>query len=128
MDEDYHDKKHKILGSFLLIGIIYPITYDLIQAWRTGFVDYTSDIWNWIDILYNGSCAVLFGLHMFGDPFDQANKGALQTVVFLGMGKTLFFLRLFHGLSPIVTMLINVIADLKVFIFFFLILVVLFSL
>ena len=49
-------------------------------------------------------------------------------VLFLGMSKTFFFLRLFNNLSPIVTMLINVISDLKVFIFVFMILILFFSL
>ena len=49
-------------------------------------------------------------------------------VVFLGTGKTFFFLRIFDKFSPIVTMLTNVISDLKIFIMFFSILILMFAL
>ena len=43
------------------------------------------------------------------------------------MGKTFFYLRIFENLSPIVTMLINVLYDLKVFLLFFFILIFMFA-
>jgi hypothetical protein len=49
-------------------------------------------------------------------------------IVFLALIKTFFFLRIFTALSPIVTMLTNVIYDLRIFLFFYGILIVLFSL
>ena len=49
-------------------------------------------------------------------------------VVILALIKTFFFLRIFESLSPIVTMLQNVIYDLRIFLLFYTILLVLFSL
>ena len=91
-------------------------------------MDYLSDIWNYIDIMYNIMCMTLFIIHQAGDPLGHGTKAVLQMVLFLGMSKTFFFLRLFNKLSPIVTMLMNVIYDLRVFILFFMILILFFSL
>lgn len=49
-------------------------------------------------------------------------------VVIMALVKTFFFLRIYDLLSPIVTMLTTVIIDLKIFMFFFMILIALFSL
>ena len=65
---------------------------------------------------------------MIYSPFEFAVKLTMSVVIFLGMGKTFFFLRIFESLSPIVTMLTCVISDLKIFMLFFLILIVMFSL
>ena len=65
---------------------------------------------------------------MVYSPFEFVVKLAMSVVIFLGMGKTFFFLRIFESLSPIVTMLTCVIQDLKIFMLFFLILIVMFSL
>lgn len=46
----------------------------------------------------------------------------------LALMKTFFFLRIFNALSPIVTMLTSVIYDLRIFLFFYTILILLFSL
>lgn len=49
-------------------------------------------------------------------------------IIVLALIKTFFFLRIFDALSPIVTMLTNVIYDLRIFLFFYAILIGLFSL
>ena len=51
----------------------------------------------------------------------------MSIVIFLGMSKTFFFMRIFDRLSPLVTMLSNVIVDLLPFMFFFFILMLMFS-
>lgn len=48
-------------------------------------------------------------------------------IVLLLIVKTFFFLRIFPTLTPIVVMLTNVIWDLKIFLFFYTILILLFS-
>jgi len=52
----------------------------------------------------------------------------MMIILFLGLIKTFFFLRIFDALSPIVTMLTNVIYDLRIFLLFYGILIFLFSL
>lgn len=55
-------------------------------------------------------------------------KTILIIVIFLLLVKTFFFMRIFRSFSYIVTMIINVVIDLQVFLLFFAILVVMFSL
>lgn len=55
-------------------------------------------------------------------------KTILIIVIFLLLIKTFFFMRIFRSFSYIVTMIINVVIDLQVFLLFFTILVVMFSL
>ena len=66
-------------------------------------------------------------LHSIYSPLELRCKITMMIVVFLGMGKTFFYLRIFDGLSPIVTMLARVIKDLQAFLLFFMILIVMFS-
>ena len=61
-------------------------------------------------------------------PEDTICKILMITIILLAVMKTFFYLKIFGSLSPIVTMLTNVIYDLKVFMFFYIILIVLFSL
>jgi len=49
-------------------------------------------------------------------------------IIFLGLLRTFTFLKIVAALSPIVTMLTNVVYDLRIFLFFYVILTVLFSL
>ena len=49
-------------------------------------------------------------------------------IILLAIIKTFFYLKIFGALSPIVTMLTNVIYDLRIFMLFYIILIVLFSL
>jgi hypothetical protein len=48
-------------------------------------------------------------------------------VIFIGLLKTFFFMRIKMNFSYIVTMILNVVSDLKVFLLFFMILIVMFS-
>jgi len=55
-------------------------------------------------------------------PFTPGNKIVMLLVIFLQLLRTFKYLRIFRSFSPIVTMLLNVIWDLKqfMFIYFFL--------
>lgn len=65
---------------------------------------------------------------MFMGAFELLPKILMTVIIILALNKTFFFLRIFESLSPIVTMLTNVIYDLRIFLLFYTILVVLFSL
>jgi uncharacterized protein YqhQ len=43
----------KYLERLLIIVVIYPITYDSIQLYRTGFKEYLSQPQNYSDLIYN---------------------------------------------------------------------------
>lgn len=36
----------------MLVGILYPMFYDLVQLYKSGFVVYFSDVNNYADFLY----------------------------------------------------------------------------
>ena len=92
-----------------------------------GFKNYFTQPWNYLDILLISTGILNIILHTLYDPLLIGCKITISFVGFLGMGKTFFYLRIFENLSPIVTMLINVLYDLKVFLLFFFILIFMFA-
>ena len=92
-----------------------------------GLEDYFTDLGNYADLVYIfGSVAMAF-VHMV-DPYSFNSKLLMSIIVCLAIRRTFNFLRIFSVLSPIVTMLNNVIWDLRIFLTFYFILVLLFSL
>lgn len=61
-------------------------------------------------------------------PFTVAARANMILVVFMLLMKTFFFLRIFENMSYIVTMLRNVVYDLRIFLLFYAIITTLFSL
>ena len=109
------------------MGIIYPFLYESRSAILDGFRNYFTQPWNYLDILLISTGILNVILHSMYDPLEVQCKITISFVGFLGMGKTFFYLRIFENLSPIVTMLINVLYDLKVFLLFFFILIFMFA-
>lgn len=107
------DDQDKHLYSYLLgLGIIYPALYDFTQMLRTGF-DYFLDFWNYADMIYIWSSIANIVLQNVYSPFDLTCKILMIIIILLALVKTFFFLRIFSQLSPIVTMLTNVVYDLR---------------
>ena len=93
---------------------------------RAGPAEYLSDPQNYADLLYiYGSVANIFIQLRLG-PFHIVSKIFMVIIVLLLISKTFFFLRIFPTLTPIVVMIQNVIYDLRIFLFFYLILIALF--
>lgn len=111
----------------LIIGTTYPVLYDVVQITRIGFLEYFSDFWNYIDFVYMFSSIAQVVLHSMYSPHDSICKTTMTVVLFLGMGKTFFFLRIFEKFSPIVTMLSFVIKDLIPFSIIYFILCLMFA-
>jgi hypothetical protein len=112
----------------LAVGVLYPALYDWTQMYRSGLSEYFSDFWNYTDCLYIwSSIGNIICQNMVG-PFSLISKMLMIIIIVVALIKTFFFLRIFDALSPIVTMLTNVIYDLRIFLFFYAILIVLFSL
>ena len=78
-------------------------------------------------MLYIWSSIAQVVLHTILSPYALICKLTMFVVVFLGMVKTFFYLRIFDDLSPIVTMIARVVRDLGVFMLFFVILIIMFS-
>ena len=96
--------------------------------YRSGPAEYFSDAWNYADLLYIWSSIGNIVAQNLSGPFALISKLLMIIIIMLALVKTFFFLRIFDALSPIVTMLTNVIYDLRIFLFFYTILIVLFSL
>jgi len=97
------------MGFLLLAGIIYPFIYETLQMYQIGFKDYFSDLGNYVDLLYIwGSVAMTF-IHITISPYIFVSKILMAFIVTLAIRRTFHFLRIFSKLSPIVTMLNNVI-------------------
>lgn len=117
------------LSLALLAGILYPALYETIQMFKNGFLDYITDTGNWIDLVYIGGSIIMSQLHRAEPgPYHFVGKLFMIVVVILAIRRTFTFLRIFRDLSPIVTMLTNVIWDLRIFLCFYVILLTLFSL
>ena len=111
----------------LIIGTAYPLLYDIVQLFRLGIVDYFSDYWNYIDFIYMFASIVQVIFHSIYSPFLPICKATMTIVLFIGMGKTFFFLRIFEKFSPIVTMLSFVVLDLIPFSIIYFILCLMFA-
>lgn len=109
------------------VGITYPVLYDWTQITKCGDA-YFEDPWNYADIMFTWSSVTTIALQNFVGPNNVVSKSFMLMIIVVAVIKTFFFLRIFSALSPIVTMLINVIYDLRIFLFFYSILVFLFSL
>ena len=106
--------------------LIYPLFYDGRQWLKLGW-DYFNDPWNWLDMLHlTVGYSNLFFQQLL-DPSNLACKLMMIVVVFTSLMKQFFFMRTVMKFSYIVTMIVNVVADLKVFLLFFLILILHFS-
>lgn len=93
----------------------------------TGVINYFADAGNYIDILYIYGSVSLAWIHNKFTPFIWYSKILIIVIVILSIRRTFNYLRLLKSLSPIVTMLQNVIWELKIFLSFYVILILLFS-
>lgn len=111
----------------LILAIIYPSWYDTLQLYKIGWREYFSDIGNYSDLIYTWGSVVNVVLQNTMDPHNLLNKILMTLLLLQQVIKTFFFLRIFDTLSYIVTMINKVIYDLRVFLLFYGILIVLFS-
>lgn len=106
--------------------LLYPLIYDGTQALKQGS-QYLADPWNYMDMMhislgyYNIWCQINVGT------WELTSKIVMIFVTIVCLIKTFFFMRIVKSFSYIVTMIINVIIDLEVFMLFFLILIIMFS-
>jgi hypothetical protein len=114
------------LLRIICVCLVYPLLYDGTQALKQG-LEYLSDSWNYLDMLhislgfYNVKCQWSYGT------WELQSKIVMIIVILVCLMKTFFFMRIVMSFSYIVTMIINVVYDLQVFLLFFTILVIMFS-
>lgn len=90
--------------------------------------DYFSDLGNWVDMLYLAGSVSMAILHFTIGAYAVASKLLMLLVVTLAIRRTFNYLRIFDKLSPIVSMINQVLSDIQTFMLFYFILVFLFSL
>jgi len=112
----------------LLICLIYPMVYDLLQLKKQGLSEYFSDKWNYLDQghIWIGIANVFIQRTSNNILSRESQVVMLIATVFL-LIKTFFFLRIFKDLSFLVTMVKQVFFDLRVFMLFFFILLYMFA-
>jgi hypothetical protein len=125
---EHDDGNLRVYSMILLGGIIYPLVYETVQMFKGGIGDYLSDAGNYIDLIYIWGSVTMSVIHITAGPYHWYSKALMIVVVILAIRRTFSYLRIFKSLSPIVTMLQNVIWDLRVFLTFYVILTLLFSL
>lgn len=111
----------------LAIGVLYPQIYNLARIYKQGW-DYIHQPSNYLDFFFVNLSSISCILQLLLHPRSLTCKIIMILVIFLGLLRTFTFLKIVASLSPIVTMLTNVVFDLRIFLFFYVILVVLFSL
>jgi hypothetical protein len=96
--------------------------------YKNGITDYFSDLGNWIDMLYLAGSVSMAILHYIDGAYAIPSKILMLLVITLAIRRTFNYLRIFDALSPIVSMINQVLSDIQTFMLFYFILVFLFSL
>jgi len=128
---EYHDQIKEMVHHPILVVMFITLLHPLFYYGRMLVkhrLEYLNDRWNLMYLSY-----VIFGmtnivLQVSHGPNSFISQLVFITVILLTMMKTFFILRIIEGYSYIVTMLVNVISDLRVFLLFFTILMYNFSL
>jgi len=121
-------KDRRALTAILAVGIFYPTLYHFTKISKDGVKAYFGELKNYVDIFYIYSSIANIVLQNLYDPENLVCKLIMIFIILLAVLKTFHYLRIFGDLSPIVTMLTNVMIDLRIFMMFYIILIVLFSL
>jgi hypothetical protein len=123
LKENEDEDQARIYVILLAVGIFYPWLYDFMQMAR-ALTDYFTDPWNYADMIYTyGSIANCVIQIVYG-PFHQASRILMCIIILLLLVKTFFFLRIFATLTPLVVMLTSVFGDLRPFMLFYTILII----
>ena len=115
------------LVILLALSISYPFVYELYQFCQNKH-KYFEDIWNLADLgfivtsILNLYCQIIYG------PFHILSRTVMCGIVCYVISKTFFYLRIFPALTPIVVMINSVIYDLRIFMFFYFLLIAFFCL
>ena len=93
---------------------------------KKGLV-YFTEAWNYADILNIATGFFNIYSQVYLGTWSLTSKISMIIVIFICMAKTFFFMRIVKAFSYIVTMIFGVVGDLRVFLLFFVILIVMCS-
>jgi hypothetical protein len=111
----------------LLICLIYPFFYEGIRMTRETLVGYFSNPSNYAQLFYVMCSILMTVFHILTLPQNFGSKLIMILVIWLSIARTFKQMRIMEVFAHIVEMLFQVTSDLKVFIFFYMIIIVLFS-
>jgi hypothetical protein len=119
----------KIWYLYMISGcLVYPLIYDGNQFIKQGPMEYFEDPWNFLDIGHITLGYFNIYSQIYLGSWEFIPKCIMITVILLCLVKMFFFMRIFKKLSYIVTMIMQVMKDLRVFFLFFTLLISMFSL
>jgi len=121
-------KEDNVIILLLAIGITYPTCYEVVQVLKIGVAGYLSDTWNYADMIYVSLSLTNIYFQIKVGPYHIVSRSIMCCIVLQLVNKTFFFLRIFPILTPIVVMITSVIYDLRIFLFFYFIMVAFFCL
>jgi len=106
---------------------MYPTVYEYKQLHKSGLKDYWTDTNNWVDIthVYGGYINVICQLYV--GTWELPSKILMLIVICTSLIKVFFFMKIFKEFSYIVKMIFETVRYLKVFMFFFFVLILMFS-
>lgn len=120
------DRAKLIFNIILIAGIVYPFFYDVINMCNQGICTYFSDKSNYVDFIFIYGSVANGVLQLYLGPKHDISRIIMCVLCWLMISRTFFFLKIFTVLTPIVVMITNVVFDLQVFLFFYMILITLF--
>lgn len=128
LENEYQNKAAWLWLMSICISCAF--VYDFTQFYQSG-TDYFLDKWNYVDQLHIwvGYLNVYFQ-YSFEDDEGPRNPHCQLSMIFCTIFmliKTFFYLRIFGNMTALVIMMKYVISDLRVFIFFYLIQLIIFS-
>lgn len=112
-----------LMGLFL----VYPWLYDFTQLCFLGPRAYLQDGYNYIDMFYIYGGYVNIIVSVVYGPYLLFCKITIMTIIIIIISKSFFFLRIFPSFTPIVVMLNTVIYDLKIFLVFYIFLLLMYG-
>lgn len=115
------DNRMGLLWS-MLFCLVYPLMYDGIALIKDGPKEYLSDAWNYLDMgyVYLGIANILTQRY-HGSIINVPSQLLMLITALIILIKSFFFLRVFTKCSVLVKMLIEVFVNLRAFMIFFMI-------
>ena len=104
-NERQFEYQYKLCWAMLIL-LIYPMVYDMLQLCKQGPMEYFGDFWNYLDQghIWFGF-ANIFIQRTTDNIVSKLPQCLMITVALMMLIKSFFFLRIFKGLSFLVTML-----------------------
>jgi hypothetical protein len=110
---------YMVINGLLMTNILYFLTIEFRQA-KTNLSDYLSNFWNMTDLISYSFCLMSVIFEMLDFPKFITRPIVATSVIILWI-KLFYFLRVYDSTSQLIRMIIEIIKDMKYFMFVLLI-------